>query len=116
MLRSGRRPRLKARGVWPSFETAATRPLRMRWELLRRLRLRLGRLLRPVVGLRFGALEFFLGLEARRHRGIGPGENLMVLDVQGTQPALLAHREGHEIADLDQLRLAEMLMQPRPDL
>ena len=30
------------------------------------------------------------------------------------QPALLAHGDGDEIADLDQLRLAEMLMQARP--
>src|SRR2546423_11798956 len=120
MLRSGRRPRLEARGVWPSFETAAEfimgrasrgpvgSLLRMRRELLRRLRLR--RLVRPVVGLRLGALQLFFGLEAGRHRGIGPGEHLMMLDVQGAQPALLAHRERYEIADLDQLRLAEMLV------
>ena len=31
------------------------------------------------------------------------------------QPALLAHGDGDEVADLDQFRLAEMLVQPRPE-
>src|SRR5215217_3971901 len=74
-------------------------------ELLRRLCLRLRRLLRPVVRLRLGALEFFLGLEARRHRGVGAGEHLMMLNVQRAQPALLTHRERDEVADLDQFGL-----------
>src|SRR6185369_185712 len=39
----------------------------------------------------------------------------MMLDVERTQPALLAHGQRHEIADLDQLRLAEMLVQARPE-
>ena len=38
-----------------------------------------------------------------------------MLDVERAQPALLAHGDGDEIADLDQLRLAEMLVQPRPE-
>jgi hypothetical protein len=40
----------------------------------------------------------------------------MVLDVERAQPALLAHGQGDEIADLDQLRLAEVLVQARPEL
>ena len=39
----------------------------------------------------------------------------MMLDIERTQPALLAHCERDEVADLDQLRLAEMLVQPRPE-
>ena len=38
----------------------------------------------------------------------------MVLDVERAQPALLAHGDGDEVADLDQLGLAEVLVQPRP--
>ena len=53
-------------------------------------------------------------LEARRHRCVGAGENLVMLDVQRAQPALLAHGDGDEIADLDQLRLAEVLVQAVP--
>ena len=65
---------------------------------------------------RLGALERVLVLEARRHRGVGAGEDLVVLDVERAQPALLAHGQRDEIADLDQLRLAEVLVQPRPEL
>ena len=39
-----------------------------------------------------------------------------MLDVERAQPALLAHGERDEVADLDQLRLAEVLVQPRPEL
>ena len=39
-----------------------------------------------------------------------------MLDVERAQPALLAHGQRDEVADLDQLRLAEMLVQPRPEL
>ena len=62
------------------------------------------------------SLELVHRLEARRHRAVLSGENLVVLDVEGAQPALLAHRDGDEIADLDQLRLAEVLVQPRPQV
>ena len=56
----------------------------------------------PVVGGLLGGLQCLLGFEARRHRAVGAGENLVMLDVQGAQPALLAHGDGDEVADLDQ--------------
>src|SRR5712691_8900139 len=70
---------------------------------------------RPVVGILLGAREAVQVFEARRHRRRGAGENLMVLDVESAQPALLAHGEGDEIADLDQLGLGEIAVQPRPE-
>src|SRR5262249_12899785 len=76
----------------------------------------LGARLRPVVGGLFRALERVRGLEARRHRRVGAGENLVMLDVERAQPALLPHGQRDEIADLDQFGLAEMLVQPRPEL
>src|SRR5262245_5624435 len=82
--------------------------------LLRGLDLRL--FLRPVIGRGLGALERLFGLEAWRHRAVQPSQDLVVLDVERAQPALLAHGDGDEIADLDQLGLAEMLVQPRPEL
>src|SRR5262245_46963500 len=39
-----------------------------------------------------------------------------MLDIERAQPALLAHGEGYEITDLDQFGLAEVLVQPRPEL
>ena len=39
-----------------------------------------------------------------------------MLDVERAQPALLPHRQRDEVADLDQFRLAEMLVQPGPEL
>ena len=39
-----------------------------------------------------------------------------MLDVERAQPALLAHGQCDEITDLDQFRLAEMLVQPRPEV
>ncbi len=77
---------------------------------------RLGRQLRPIIGGLLGTRERVFGLEAGRHRAGLAGEDLVVLDVQGAQPALLAHGDGDEIADLDQLGLAEMLVQTRPQL
>ena len=83
--------------------------------LLGGLRLRLGAGLGPIVRRGLRLLERVHGFEARRHRGVGAGENLMVLDIERPQPALLAHGQGHEIADLDQFGLAEMLVQARPE-
>src|SRR5215831_14000638 len=82
--------------------------------LLRRLGL--GARLCPIIGGLFRALERVRGLEARRHRRVGAGQNLVVLDAERAQPALLPHGQRDEIADLDQLALAEMLVQPRPEL
>src|SRR5258708_802606 len=72
-------------------------------------------LLRPIVGIAFRALERFFASETGRHRRVGAGKNLMMLDVERAQPALLAHRQGDEIADLDQFGLAVMLVQPIPE-
>src|SRR5215470_10282457 len=44
-----------------------------------------GWLLGPVVALALRALERVHVLEARRHRGGGAGQDLMVLDVEGAQ-------------------------------
>src|SRR5262249_47135333 len=79
-------------------------------------RLGLDARLRPVVGGLLRALKRVRGLEAPRHRRIGAGENLVMLDAERAQPALLPHGQRDEIADLDQLGLAEMLVQPRPEL
>ena len=54
-------------------------------------------------------------LEARRHRAVLARQDLVVLDVERAQPSLLAHGQRDEVADLDQLRLAEVLVQPRPE-
>src|SRR5256885_10011410 len=101
----------------PSFETADAPPPRDEGpELLRRLALRRRPLLRPIVCLLLGGLQRIQRLEAGRHRAVRASENLMVLDVERAQPALLAHGDRNEIADLDQFRLTEVLVQPRPDL
>src|SRR5256885_1787483 len=47
--------------------------------------------LHPIVGCLFRARERVRGLEARRHRRIRADENLVVLDAERAQPALLAH-------------------------
>jgi hypothetical protein len=39
----------------------------------------------------------------------------VVLDAERAQPALLSHGNRDEVADLDQFRLAEMLVQARPE-
>src|SRR5215470_15388540 len=96
----------------PACAGATSRP----GPLLRRLALRLGAFLRPVVGRLLGLLERVRRLEARRHGGVGAGEDLVVLDVERTQPALLTHGERNEIADLDQFGLAELRLEPRPEL
>ena len=70
---------------------------------------------RPIAGVAFRALERRLIAEARRHRGVGPGKNLMMLDVERAQPALLTHRQGDEVTDLDQFGLAVVLVQARPE-
>src|SRR3954470_3282729 len=77
--------------------------------LLCRRGLRLRRALRPIVRLRLGLLQRLFGLEAWRHRAVDARQDLVVLDVERAQPALLAHGQRDEVADLDQLRLAEVL-------
>src|SRR5690348_1830160 len=68
----------------------------------------------PVVagGLRGG--ELLRRAEAGGHRGAGSGQHLVMLDVEEAQPALLAHRERDKAAELDQLGLGEMPVEPLP--
>src|SRR2546426_7792781 len=71
--------------------------------------------LRPVFGrsLRLGKR---LGvLEPRRHRRRSPGKHLVVVDIEQAQPALLPHGERDEAAQLDQLALVEMPVEPFPE-
>src|SRR5471030_1454314 len=68
------------------------------------------------VAITMGQQRWLRTLNIEHHQIlVGAGENLVVLDVERAQPALLAHGDGNKIADLDQLRLAEMLVQPRPE-
>ena len=72
-------------------------------------------LVRHAVGARrWAALQpgRFLGGEA----GVGVGEDLAVTDADGLQEALLAERQRDEVAELDELRLREVLVQPAPEL
>src|SRR5882672_2676835 len=71
--------------------------------------------LRPVFGrsLRLGKGPGVL--EPRRHRRRSSGEHLVVVDVEQPQPALLPHGERDEAAQLDQLGLAEMPVEPVPE-
>src|ERR1700730_17175260 len=70
----------------------------------------------PIVVCFLRVFERFLSLEAGRHGGCSAGENLVVLDAEGAQPALLSHGQRDEITDLNQLGLAEMLVQAGPEL
>src|SRR5580700_5157388 len=104
------------------MRTAAASVIWAIWRPVRRRR-SLGRLLaargsarfpRPVVGSGFGLGERLRRLEARGHGCRGAHHHLMMLDVEGPEPPLLTHRDGDEIAELDELRLGEMPMQPLP--
>src|SRR5918995_1721832 len=63
---------------------------------------------RPVVRRRFVLAQGVGVFVTRRHRRLGAREHLVMLDIQQAQPALLAHGEGDEAAELDQLGLAEV--------
>src|SRR6266705_22335 len=70
---------------------------------------------RPVSGrsLRLGKR---LGVfEPRRHGCRGACEHLVVVDVEQAKPALLPHGERDEAAQLNQLGLAEMAVEPFPE-
>src|SRR5258708_40053716 len=69
----------------------------------------------PVAGRRLRARQFVRRLEARRHRRRGSGHDLVVIDAEQPQPALLPQREADEAAELDQLGLAEMPMHALPE-
>src|SRR5690348_1947328 len=68
----------------------------------------------PVVvgGLR--GSELLRRAEAGGHRGAGSGQHLVMFDVEEAQPALLAHRERYEAAELDQFGLGEVPVKPLP--
>src|SRR5262245_38329144 len=66
--------------------------------------------LRPVVRRSLGGSERLRVLVARRHRGRRACHDLMVLDIEKPQPALLSEGETDHAAELDQLRLAELLV------
>jgi len=74
-----------------------------------------GGLARPVAVGGLGGGEFLRRAEPGRHRRRRTGQDLVVLDVQQPQPALLAHRQGDEAAELHELRLGEMPVQPLPE-
>src|SRR5438128_9820807 len=74
-----------------TFTTPYTSPIGCRRRLLLRGLARRG--LAPVVAGALRTLERVGVLKAWRHRGAGAGEDLMMLDIERAQPALLAHRE-----------------------
>src|SRR5919199_359003 len=78
---------------------------------------RLGRVAPPgPVSLgRLAALELLAGLEPGRHRRVRAGHDLVVLDVEQPQPALLAECQADRAAELDELRLAEVRVHPLPE-
>src|SRR5919107_243378 len=69
----------------------------------------------PVVGRRLALLELVARPEAGRHRRVGAGHDLVVVDVQHPQPALLAERQADEASELDQLRLGEVRVHALPE-
>lgn len=76
----------------------------------------LGLLSRPVVLTGLGGGDVGGSLETRCHGGGGSGHDLVVVDVEQPDPALLAHGERDEAGEFDQLLLAEVLVQARPEL
>src|SRR4051794_14038383 len=69
----------------------------------------------PVLRRRLAALELLARLEPRRHRRARPGHDLVVVDVEQPQPALLAERQADRAAELDELGLAEVRVHPIPE-
>src|SRR5919107_6190294 len=69
----------------------------------------------PVLRRRLALLELLAGLEAGRHRGARAGHDLVVVDVEQPQPALLAERQRDRAPELDELRLAEVRVHPPPE-
>src|SRR5687767_9346658 len=69
----------------------------------------------PVIRRGLRLLQGLGILVARRHRSRGAGEHLVVVDIQQAQPALLAHGERDEAAELDELGLAEMAVEALPE-
>src|SRR3712207_5070106 len=71
---------------------------------------------RPVVARRLARGQRLRALEAGRHRRLGAGHDLVVVDVEHAQPALLPERQADEAAELNELRLAEVAVHPVPEL
>src|SRR4051794_23224343 len=70
---------------------------------------------RPVTLRGLAAGERVRGLEARRHRGAGARHDLVMLDVQQSQPRLLTQREPDHAPELHELGLAEMGTETLPE-
>src|SRR6202011_2742579 len=64
----------------------------------------------PVLISRLRALEFAGVLMARSHRGAASRHDLMVLDVEQPQPALLAQGEADHAPEFHELWLGEVTM------
>src|SRR5262245_30204683 len=73
-------------------------------------------LLRPVVVPSLAGREFLRVTEAGRHRGVGAGHVLVVVDAQQPDPALLAEGQGDEATKLDEFGLGEVLPDALPQL
>src|SRR5262249_10729294 len=71
--------------------------------------------LRPVFGRGLGVGELARVLEARGHRRGGAGEDLVVVDIEQAQPALLSEGQADHAAQLDQLNLVEVLVHALPE-
>src|SRR5690349_5028044 len=80
-----------------------------------RLRGRAGLGLHPVLGRGLAVGELARVLEAGRHGSRSAGKDLMVVDVEQAQPALLAECQPDHAAELDQLGFAEMLVHALPE-
>src|SRR5262245_2513718 len=82
----------------------------------RRVRLECRLALRPVVVTGLADGELLRAGEARRHRGVGAGHVLVVVDAEQPDPALLAEGQSDEAAELDEFGLGEVLAEPLPEL
>src|SRR3954453_21689151 len=69
----------------------------------------------PVLRRGLALLELLARLEARRHRRARPRHDLVVLDVEQPQPALLAKGQADRAAELDELGLGEVRVHPLPE-
>src|SRR5689334_5644008 len=71
--------------------------------------------LHPVLRRRLAVGEGACVLEPRRHGRGGSRQNLVVVDVEQAQPALLAERQPDHAPELDELRLVEVPVHTLPE-
>ncbi len=71
--------------------------------------------LRPVAVAGLAGRELLGRPEAGSHRRVRAGEVLVVVDAEQPDPALLAEGQRDAVAQLDQLRLGEVRVQPGPE-